>query len=164
MEDDTTVGVRKSRSKCCSPALVLGKLLLGWGASCLSVTREKVSPEDWEEPVSCHTGRYTLSHLGSMSSTSCEFIFWSLALPLILTRSISLIFEPLPKPRRGKALILPWVWPWSGLLINNTSCFSPVRKEEGSKVWESDRGHTKRGPQQRQKELTQAESVHVFSC
>lgn len=70
-----------------------------------------------------------------MSNASCEFIFQSLALSLTLTRSLSLILEPLPKTRRSKTRLLPWVWPRSGLLINNTSCFSTVRKEEGSKVW-----------------------------
>lgn len=70
-----------------------------------------------------------------MWNASCEFIFQSLALSLTLTRSLSLILEPLPKTRRSKTRLLPWVWPRSGLLINNTSCFSTVRKEQGSKVW-----------------------------
>lgn len=91
-----------------------------------------------------------------------SLFFSVLALPLTLTRNLLLILEPLPKPRRGKYLILPWVWPQSVLLINIPSCFSTVRKEEGSKVRGGPRGLIKRGPQHRQKELAQAESVSCF--
>lgn len=81
---------------------------------------------------------------GSVFSEVCSFPLTNWELPLI--------FGPLPRPRRGKNLILPWVWPQPALLINIPSCFSPATKEKGSKV---------RGQQQRlcQEQTTAGEAV-----
>lgn len=97
--------------------------------------------------------------LGLWLSRQC--VLWGLFLPLT-NWELPLIFGPLPRPRRGKNLILPWVWPQPALLINIPSCFSPVTKEEGSTVW----GQQKRSCQEQtsawEAALARAESVPGF--
>lgn len=85
-----------------------------------------------------------------------------LVLPLTLTGNLSLILPPLPKPRRSQDLPLPWVWSQSVLLINMTSCFPTVRKEEGSKVWGEWRGAAPKEDLSRDESLLKLSQSHVF--